>query len=94
MYETYCMNCEEEEKSRRKKENSEENDNTLEEKPIRLYKYIGETCRSVWERSSEHQADLRCLNPTSHLLKHMVDRHEEEVIQVWNKSGEIHENTF
>ena len=48
MYETYCINCEEEEKEKR--ENNEEEESNREEKPIRLYKYIGETCTSVWER--------------------------------------------
>ena len=44
----------------------------------KLYKYLGETCRSVWERSAEHLADLRNLSPTSHLLKHILDVHEGE----------------
>ena len=38
-----------------------------------------ETYRSVWERASEHLADLKILDPDSHLLKHILDRHEEEV---------------
>ena len=47
-----------------------------EEEKIKLYKYVGESCRSVWERSAEHLADLKNLNPTSHLLKHIIDKHE------------------
>ena len=76
VYETYCMNCEETEKQKQEKEKGEHEPG--EEKPIKLY--IGETCRSVWERSAEHMADLRSLNPTSHLLKHILDKHEEEEI--------------
>ena len=46
----------------------------------KLYKYLGETCRSVWERAGEQLADLKSLNPTSHLLKHILDKHDEEGI--------------
>ena len=74
------MSCEE--KDSKKKEEGEEKTlgenekkNKNNEKNTRLYKYIGETCRSVWERATEHQADLRNYNPTSHLLKHILDKH-------------------
>ena len=46
---------------------------------MKLYK--GETCRSVWERAAEHLADLKNYSPTSHLLKHVLDKHEEEDIE-------------
>ena len=72
VYETYCMSCEE----RDGKQRGEEGEN--EENQTKLYKYLGETCRSVWERAGEHLADLKSLNPTSHLLKHILDRHETE----------------
>ena len=48
---------------------------------VKLYKYIGETCRSVWERATEHLADLKNLSPASHLLKHILDKHEGQSIE-------------
>ena len=51
-----------------------------ESNPPKLYKYLGETCRSVWESAGKYLADLKSLNPTSHLLKHILDKHEEEGI--------------
>ena len=77
VYETFCMSCEE----RDSKKSEEETKDGEKESSTRLYKYIGETCRSVWERASEHQADLRNYNPTSHLLKHIIDKHEEEEVE-------------
>ena len=82
VYETYCINCEKEEKEKIAKEEGEgkgEETGRGEEK-IKLYKYVGESCRSVWERSAEHLADLKNLNPTSHLLKHIIDKHEGEEV--------------
>ena len=87
VYETYCMTCEEMDAKRleeEEKERGEKNKNTMnnKEKELpKLYKYLGETCRSVWERAAEHLADLRNLSPTSHLLKHILDRHEEEEVE-------------
>ena len=45
---------------------------------MRLYKYIGESSRSCYERSKEHQNDMRQLKPSSHLLRHALDQHEGE----------------
>ena len=39
----------------------------------KTYRYIGETSRSTYER--EHLADLKNLNPGSHLLKHVIKHH-------------------
>ena len=47
---------------------------------MQVYKYIGETARSVYERSSEHVAYMKQLKPSSHLLKHILDVHEKEQI--------------
>ena len=74
VYETYCMSCEE--KDGKATEPGEKEEKIRKE--TKLYKYLGETCRSVWERSAEHLADLRNLSPTSHLLKHILDVHEGE----------------
>ena len=43
---------------------------------IPLHKYVGETCRSLYERAREHMNDLQQLKPESHMLKHVVDKHE------------------
>ena len=37
---------------------------------------MGETARSSYERGWEHKDDIRQLKPSSHLLKHLVDKHE------------------
>ena len=54
----------------------EEGGNTEDE--VRKYLYVGETCRSAFERGFEHVDDIRQLKPTSHMLKHLVDKHENE----------------
>ena len=49
---------------------------------VRQYMYIGETCRSAYERGREHMGDIKQLKPSSHLLKHLIDQHEHEE---WDK---------
>ena len=49
-------------------------------KVTRIYKYIGETNRSSFERGSEHIGDMRAIKPSSHLLKHVLDQHEGEML--------------
>ena len=36
---------------------------------IRMHKYIGETARSLYERSVEHMTDYQNLSIKSHMLK-------------------------
>ena len=45
---------------------------------IKIHKYIGETNRSIFERSWEHLSDYENLSTKSHLLKHAVEMHREE----------------
>ena len=45
---------------------------------LRLYKYVGETSRSLYERSFEHLTDYENLSTKSHLLKHTVEMHPGE----------------
>ena len=45
---------------------------------IRLHKYVGESCRSSYERGSEHWNDAMNLNEGSHMLKHHLQCHEGE----------------
>ena len=51
---------------------------------IRRYIYIGETNRSVYERGIEHQSDVVGCKTSSHMLRHLLDQHEEEE-QEWDK---------
>ena len=48
------------------------------ENKIKVYKYIGETNRSVYERGWEHQNDYSNLSTKSHMLKHAVEMHQGE----------------
>ena len=50
-------------------------------KDIRLYLYIGETSRSVYERGLEHSRDFNEMKKDSHMIKHYFDKHEEEDIE-------------
>ena len=81
VYETYCITC----KDRKVKEieqKYEENENPADMRKeiseIKLYKYIGETGKSVFERGLQHLADATQLKPSSHILKHYLESHEEE----------------
>ena len=40
--------------------------------------YIGETAISAFERGFEHLNDKKSLSLKSHMLKHIVDKHEHE----------------
>ena len=76
VYRTWCHTCREKDEKEISVEKSEisgkENKNT------RLHVYIGETCRSAYERGNEHLDDVKQLKPSSHILKHLVDKHERE----------------
>ena len=47
-------------------------------KSMKIHKYIGETSRSGFERGWEHWQDLQELSSRSHMLKHIVNYHQEE----------------
>ena len=49
-----------------------------EKRKARRYVYIGETNRSVYERGLEHQNDVPACKTSSHMLRHLLDVHEEE----------------
>ena len=68
VYETWCESCRLEEEEKSGKQDGK--------KDQKLYKYIGESSRSCFERGREHQSDLEQLKPTSHMLKHVLDKHE------------------
>ena len=71
LYETWCENCE---KSDREVEIAKGNTGDS----VPLYKYVGETSRSVFERGLEHSRDSRLYSTSSHFLKHYLDRHVGE----------------
>ena len=77
VYLSYCMDCEEgqnkdiEDRCGEDKEKLEE-----ERKKTRRHIYIGETARSCFERLKEHQSDMRQLKVNSHMLRHIVEKHE------------------
>ena len=72
---TWCHTCFENDRDNLR-QNLEEGGNTKQE--ISRHLYVGETCRSAFERGFEHVDDIRQLKPTSHMLKHLVDKHETE----------------
>ena len=43
-----------------------------------LFKYVGETARSVFERGHEHLSDVLNLSQKSHILRHYVESHSGE----------------
>ena len=49
-----------------------------EKRKARRYVYIGETNRSVYERGLEHHNDIAACKTSSHMLRHLLEAHEEE----------------
>ena len=79
IYETWCMTCQEEEEKRIEEESGGDEKKMKEMvKKMKLYKYIGETSRSVYERSWEHMHSMEQLQTNSHMLKHALEKHGEE----------------
>ena len=67
VYETTCVTCET--KQRQEIENSDlgEKEKLDKIKSLQLFKYIGESNRSAYERGWEHLNDMTTLNPRSHI---------------------------
>ena len=81
VYETRCITYEE----RKIKEIEEKFENEEDEKvkkeeisKIKILKYIGKTSKSCYERGWQHLSDAAQLKPSSHILKHYLDNHEDE----------------
>ena len=51
--------------------------------------YIGETGKSSYERGKQHLSDAQQLKPSSHMLKHFLDCHEEEKLESMKFSMKI-----
>ena len=58
-------------------EGDENKKNTLKEN-MKIPRYIGESSRSAYERGLEHLDKLANLNSKSQMLRHMIEKHEDE----------------
>ena len=79
VYEIWCLECDE--KTEEEIKNVAGEDEKLQEelrKKKKMYKYIGETNRSVYERAWEHMNAMDSLHSGSYMLKHSIDMHEQE----------------
>ena len=80
LYEIRCLTCEKDELEKIdeicKDDEDETRKNKLKEQ-MKIPKYIGESSRSAYERGFEHLDKLASLSSNSHMLKHMLDKHEE-----------------
>ena len=97
MYETSCHTCYEKEKEKIEKEEKDEKERKRKISQIKIYKYVGETSRSIYERAIEHQNDMEQLKPGSHFLKHLVDMHgkdEKENVRFGVKVIQFTRNSF
>ena len=88
VYETRCLSCEEKCKKEIEEKYGEEDDDEERKKAkeeelskIRLFKYIGETGKSCYERGWQHLSDAAQLKPSSHILKHYLESHEGEKME-------------
>ena len=77
LYEIKCLTCEEENKQEIIDTVEDEAERKTKLENIKTYKYIGESGRSAYERGYEHLDQLASLNHKSHMLKHMLHKHEQ-----------------
>ena len=79
VYEIWCLDCESKEEDRIKAAAGDD-EKLLEElkKTKKLYKYVGESSRSIYERAMEHSNALTSLSSGSSMLRHHLDQHEGE----------------
>ena len=78
VYETRCRTCEDNEKTRIEELELDEKSKNEELKNLKIFKYVGETSRSAFERGWEHLNDMATLNKKSHMLKHVIMNHPGE----------------
>ena len=75
------MSCEEKEKKKIEEDTENETEQRKRMANISLYKYIGESSRSLYERGLEHLRDRDELKADSHMIKHFFDKHSEENLE-------------
>ena len=86
VYEIKCLSCEEvehkkiEEFYEQAEKKAEKGEIEERKKGVKLYKYIGETSRSGYERGLEHLDKLTSLSNKSMMLRHVLDNHQGEEI--------------
>ena len=80
VYETYCITCKDRQDKRIEEKYMEMGKKKVEEekRKEKRYIYIGETNHSVYERGLEHLNDIPAYKTSSHMLRHLLDVHEEE----------------
>ena len=78
VYETWCITCEQRSKEEIENEVEDEKERNRRMKEVPLYKYIGESSRSMYERGLEYQRDYEEMKKDSHMLKHYLDKHAGE----------------
>ena len=81
IYETRCMTCQERREAEIDEMFEDEKEKRAEMEKIKIFKYIGETSKSCFERGLQHLADVEQLKPSSHILKHFLDIHENENLE-------------
>ena len=75
VYETSCATCEEIQLEELENSDLEEQEKQDKKKNLKIFKYIGESSRSAYERGWEHLNDMAKLDPKSHMLKHVLTQH-------------------
>ena len=80
VYQTTCQTCKERKEAEIEEKYREEGQKKVAEikKSMKKYIYIGETNRSAFERGREHHNDIAANKTSSHMLRHLLDVHEEE----------------
>ena len=78
VYEIRCLTCQELETNKIIEQDLTQQEKVEQQTKIKLFKYIGETSRSCYERGWEHLNDLTSLKSSSHMLKHIVNSHPEQ----------------
>ena len=80
VYETTCLTCTEKQDLETEDRYGEEGKKKVDEEKrrTRRFIYIGESNRSAYERGLEHQNDMPACKTSSHMLRHLIDQHEEE----------------
>ena len=67
------------------------------EKEGGVYKYIGETAKSAYERGENHLYDRKSLDLGSHMLKHAIDCHpgvDPETVDFHMRVMKYHKSSF
>ena len=76
VYETTCVTCETLARKEIEEDDLGDQEKLDKKKKIKLFKYVGESGRSAYERGWEHVNDMTTLNPRSHMLKHILLHHQ------------------